>query len=318
MKYSDYFKDLSAGSKKQTEIVINGYTDTLPATLIRGRENGKSILITTGMHSGEYPGIPATLTAAERIDPEKVSGRIMMIHCLNPSGFRERTDNYVPEDGKNMNRIFPSDNTGTPADRIVSFVSKELLPETDFVLDLHSGGQSERLTDHLYFPAEGQAAEESLKTASFLNFPYLTASYSRGGEVGYAGNILGIPGLLLERGHSGYCLPEWTENMTEDILTVLTALGVLPGTLRQNQSQTVFRKAVYTESDTEGLWYPYIQENEKVRRGQILGEVRNFRNEILQTVSAEGDGIVLYFTPGLSARPGWPLVAYGLSEKLTE
>ena len=161
MKYSDYFKDLSAGSKKQTEIVINGYTDTLPATLIRGRENGKSILITTGMHSGEYPGIPATLTAAERIDPEKVSGRIMMIHCLNPSGFRERTDNYVPEDGKNMNRIFPSDNTGTPADRIVSFVSKELLPETDFVLDLHSGGQSERLTDHLYFPAEGQAADHA-------------------------------------------------------------------------------------------------------------------------------------------------------------
>jgi predicted deacylase len=106
--------------------------------------------------------------------------------------------------------------------------------------------------------------------------------------------------------------------MTEDILTVLTAFGVLPGTLRQNQSQTVFRKAVYTESDTEGLWYPYIQENENVRRGQILGEVRNFRNEILQTVSAEGDGIVLYFTPGLSARPGWPLVAYGLSEKLTE
>ena len=53
-------------------------------------------------------------------------------------------------------------------------------------------------------------------------------------------------------------------------------------------------------------------------RDYLVRRERGRENEILQTVSAEGDGIVLYFTPGLSARPGWPLVAYGLSEKLTE
>ena len=311
------FQTIRPGTKTMTEIRIPGYDYSLPATLIDGAETGKTVLITAGMHSGEYPGIPASFQAAEQIDPAKTSGRILFIHCLNPSGFRARTDNYVPEDGKNMNRIFPTDQSGTPADQIVSFISG-ILPDVDFVVDLHSGGLSEILTDHLYFPKNEPARSASLSAAKKLQFPYLTASCSLTGEIGYAGNVLGIPGLLLERGHSGYCLTSWTEQMREDILSVLGILGLIEYEPGRPVLQTIFENAVYTEAQTEGLWYPFIRENEKVRRGQMLGEIRSFRNEVLQTVTAEADGIVLYFTPGLSIVPGWPLAAYGILEKFSE
>ena len=38
------------------------------------------------------------MTTAAEIDPKKVNGRIVIIHCLNSSGFTERTDSIVPED----------------------------------------------------------------------------------------------------------------------------------------------------------------------------------------------------------------------------
>lgn len=310
-----YIEQIPAGKKKFADIRIPGADILLPATIIHGSCPGRNILITAGMHSGEYPGIPASMEAAEQIDPNEVRGNIFIIHCLNPSGFRQRTDNYVPEDGKNLNRIFPGSQSGTTADRIAAFICDALLPGTDFIIDLHSGGSSEILTDHLYFPAAEPARGESLRVASYLGYPYLTASFSCGGEIGYAGNKKGIPGLLLERGHSGYCLPEWISRMKEDIFTALQVLQVLPGMPEMAQKQTIFEKAFYPEADTEGLWFPFVSADEKIRRGQTLGEIRNFKNEILRTVSAEADGIVLYFTPGLSVLPGWPLVAYGVSEE---
>ena len=78
------------------------------------------------------------MTTAGEIDPKKVSGRIIIIHCLNSSGFIERTDAIVPEDGMNLNRDFYGDKNGTISRKIMAFLEEEIMPIADFIMDLHS------------------------------------------------------------------------------------------------------------------------------------------------------------------------------------
>ena len=52
----------------------------MPATLICGCGKGKTVLITAGIHAGEYPAIPAVIRAAGEIQPEELNGNLIFIH----------------------------------------------------------------------------------------------------------------------------------------------------------------------------------------------------------------------------------------------
>ena len=79
----------------------------MPATLICGCGKGKTVLITAGIHAGEYPAIPAVIRAAGEIQPEELNGNLIFIHCVNTSGFFKRTFGLIPEDDFNLNGQYP-------------------------------------------------------------------------------------------------------------------------------------------------------------------------------------------------------------------
>ena len=80
---------------------------TIPATLICGRETGKTITVSAGVHSREYIGIEALIRLAQELTPENVQGTILLLHCCNYDGFLSRSADVVPHDGKNLDREFP-------------------------------------------------------------------------------------------------------------------------------------------------------------------------------------------------------------------
>lgn len=78
---------IKPNQKKQMLVVPNVLNYQMPATLIKGKYPEKTVVITAGLHSGEYPGIPATIHVAKTIDPHQVHGTILFIHCVNTSSF---------------------------------------------------------------------------------------------------------------------------------------------------------------------------------------------------------------------------------------
>ncbi len=306
--------DLRAGEKKQVILEpLAGYE--MPATLIRGASPGKTVLITAGIHAGEYPGIPAVIRIARELDPAAVSGNLILIHCVNTSGFWARTDALVPEDGGNLNACYPGVPDGTVSQRIADYFVKRLFPHADFILDLHSGGQQEPLAPCLFFPAGEKVRAAALDAALALDVPYLIESHATTGEYSYAANVLGIPALLLECGHTGYCLPEWIESDRRNIRLLLSHLGCLPDPERSAREHHVFVRTVYLESGEKGLWYPAVAQDEPVGKGQLLGRTEDFFGNTLHEYFAEAGGIVFYHTCGLSVLPGTPLVAYGVEKE---
>ena len=158
--------------------------------------------------------------------------------------------------------------------------------------------------------------EESLSIAKVLTIPYLIPSKSVRGESGYAGNVAGIPSLLLERGYANYCKEEWISEYQKDIFLCLHALGIYSYEEMEHKEKVILRKMIYQTAEEDGLWFPEITEGARVRKGDLLGRTEDFYGNLLQEYKAVEDGIVMYYTCGLRAAKGHSLVAYGLSESM--
>ncbi|MEF2879213.1 MAG: succinylglutamate desuccinylase/aspartoacylase family protein [Blautia sp.] len=100
-------EQLAPGEKKQIflEPGVPGYK--IPATFICGAKPGKTLLVTAGIHAGEYPGVAAVIRLAAQINPSQAEGNILLLPCVNTSGFWARTVAIIPEDGFNLNRHYP-------------------------------------------------------------------------------------------------------------------------------------------------------------------------------------------------------------------
>lgn len=304
---------LHPGEKKQAMLSLSGYE--IPVNLICGAQPGKTVLITAQIHSGEYPGTPAVIRVAKEIDPKRLCGNLLMLPCVNTSGFWARSDAKVPEDGFNLNGDYPGKAGGTPGERIADYFVTEIFPHVDFILDLHSGGQQEPLVSCLFFVGNEAVREESLEAARALDIPYLIQSYAAKGEYSYAATQHNIPGLLLERGSCGYCRPEWVRDYVRDVHLFLQHRGMYQfGEPTMVCPKTIYPKTVYLKAKERGLWYPLVAEGGNVKKGQLLGHTEDLWGNLLREYYAEGDGTVFYYTCGLSAVEDVPLVAYGLSE----
>ena len=102
---------VASGEKVSQYVTVTGTDYKFPITIINGKEDGKIILASAGIHGCEYPGIQAMVELSKEIDPADVSGVVILMHCINISGFEERQTYVVPDDPerKNLNRLFPGE-----------------------------------------------------------------------------------------------------------------------------------------------------------------------------------------------------------------
>ncbi|WBU58822.1 N(2)-acetyl-L-2,4-diaminobutanoate deacetylase DoeB [Paracoccus albus] len=112
----------------------------IPLTVIANGQ-GPTALLTGGNHGDEYEGPIALQQLAWELEPEQVSGRIIILPYMNYPAFRAGT-RVSPIDQVNMNRAFPGRADGTPSQKIANYINDVLVPLADIVLDYHSGGKT--------------------------------------------------------------------------------------------------------------------------------------------------------------------------------
>lgn len=306
-------QELRSGEKRQVMLKPDMEDYEIPATLICGREPGKTLVVTAQIHAGEYNGTPAVIQAAREIDPKKLKGNLVLMHCVNTSGFWQQHWRTLPEDGFNLNADYPGRPDGSTGERLADWFVKEIFPQADFLLDLHGGSVNEILTPCLFYSGAEKVREESLAAAKALDVPYLIASEATRGEYSYAANFHAVPGLLLERGYGGFCREEWVAEHKRNIYLLLWHLDMYESEEpKAKYEPKIYTHAVYLESRQAGLWYPAVKEDEQITKDQLLGRLEDLFGNVIQEFRAEGDGVVFYYTGGLAVKEGDSLVAYGL------
>lgn len=305
---------IQPGEKFQGFVTVPGTEYQTPVTVVNGKLPGKTLYFSAGIHGGEYPGVAAIAKAAAALRPEQVSGAVIFLHCVNYSGMTQMTDAVVPEDGQNLNGNFPGDANGSLGQRIAAWLAGEMLPQADFVTDLHSGGAYEPLTPCLFYPvAAGDRVRQIAEGATkVVDIPYCIQSTSSNGHYSWAAKQ-GIPGMLLERGGNAECPPAQVEAYVRDIHNLLVYFGAIKEELfARKTARQVFEKTTYLGAKESGFWYPAVQVEQRVQKGDLLGEMKDVFGNVREQYFAEHDGIVFYHAGGLIAKGGFTnLVAYG-------
>lgn len=301
------------GTKLRMMLPVPDTKVEIPLTVINGAHEGPVLLVTAGIHGGEYPGIAAAMELGLEIEPQDIHGCLIMLHPVNIQGFWARREFIVAEDGKNLNRVFPGSPLGTLAEKTAYLISSNFFPLADFYVDLHSGDIHESLHPYVYYPGQPteELAEKARSVAKVLNVEYMARSLATGGAYNYAASS-GLPSLLIERGGAGLCLHEDIEEYKSDLRNIMRKLGLLKESVKPRRYiPRDVTDIIYLEAQETGCWLHHIHSGDFVEEGQILGRTTDLFGETLTTYYAKQSGIVLYVCPALAAPEGTVLLAYG-------
>lgn len=303
--------EINCGEKKQVLLPVTD-KKSICATLICGKNKGKTLVVTAGVHGCEYIGVEAVRNIAQKLQPNDISGQAIFVPVVNTEGFYAGAKQIVPSDGVNLNRAFPGDENKTDAFQIAQAIERLLYHNADFLIDLHSGDINEMATSFVYFPIAvlPEVMEKAKKGAKAISMPYRVASTAKNGLYSWAAQK-GIPSLLLEKGGMGVWSEKEVLEYENNIFELMHYLNMTPYKTMEQKQQKEITQTMYFESEEDGFWYPNIKAGQKVKKGALLGELKDMQYNLLQRYEAPYDSIVLYYTLSLGVKKNDSLIALG-------
>src|SRR3954462_425240 len=112
---------------------------------VTGANGGPTLFVNGGLHGGEYPAIEAVIRLGKMLDPQEISGTVILMPVLNLPAFRNRTPFVCPIDNVNPNRVFPGDPDGSYSEQMVHALMEGFVSHADAYIDLHGGDIPEDL-----------------------------------------------------------------------------------------------------------------------------------------------------------------------------
>ncbi len=302
--------ELSPGKNITDHVHVQGTELHVPHVMICGSEDGLTVLITAGIHNAEYVGIQAAIELSNELDPDVIKGNVIIVPLANRSGFENRTMSMVYEDGKNLNRVFPGDADGSEADRLAHVLFEVFIKNADAYIDLHSGDGYENLIPYAYYLGDTTCEETSKKMIECVNTEYYVRSRCRTGGAYNIASVNGIPSVLIERGELGLYSRAEIEADKADVRNILTFLGLLPGKYNTYPKQALSEYS--DDAPFTGCWYPEKKAGEHFKKGDKLGEIRDYFGRSLFTEFAPRDGIMIHQCSSLNIIKDGPMVTYGV------
>ena len=285
---------------------------SLPMWLINGDEDGPTLVVTGGVHGAEYASIAAALELGRTLEPKGLRGRVIVVPVINMPGFAARSIYVCPLDGKNPNRVFPGDASGSGSEQIAAWVFGNVISQANYYVDLHGGDLIEALVPFTIFFRSGdeQVDAESFEMAKAFGIRYLVQSETPGSTISAAGRA-GIPAILTESGGQGIWTAEQVADHTNGLERLMRHLKMIHGSAPETTPFTLLEKFLWLRSEHEGFWYSQVSVGERVHAGQELGYVKDWEGNVLQVGVSPGEGTVLFIVSSLAIHAGEPLFAVG-------
>ncbi|MEM9533065.1 MAG: M14 family metallopeptidase [Pseudomonadota bacterium] len=300
------------------EVSTGDLKTTIPLTVITGPEVGPTLLALAGIHGSEYSPIIATQRLAQELSPEELAGSLILVHAANLPAYLGRTIYVSPADGKNLNRLFPGDATGTLSNRIAHVLAEELFPLADAVLDMHSGDGNEQLRPSWtgYYAKVGSAEVVAASRALALAFglPHIVEFQweLKGREsaiwAGSAAVAQGIASIDVEAGGMGIIDPLAIEQIRTGVKRVLAHLGMIEMVFKAPPTPVFIRDRTSIRSPVDGSWNPLVDAGTRVEEGQKLGVVTDWYGRPVFEAIAPADGLLLLRLEAPPVRRGETLI----------
>jgi predicted deacylase len=246
-----------------TSIYINIY-------IYRSANPGPTLTVIGGLHGDEINGVETVRESIHRgVFSNLQSGSVIAIPLLNVFGFINFSRN-VP-DGKDVNRSFPGTKSGSLASRVAHAVTTHVLPLSDVIIDMHTGGVGRYNWPQIRYTAGDERAAELARafgTRFVLEKPVIRKSLRQvAGKkdisviVYESGEALRLDSFGVDRGSRG-------------LERVMMKMGLKDSSVQPDEEKIILvKKASWRRAPTSGIFLWDKQSGDFVEKGEILGRI---------------------------------------------
>ncbi len=271
----------------------------LPVYIFRGNKPGPVLLLTAGLHGNEINGIEIVrrLVSEGKATPD--SGTVIAIPIVNVYGFLQ-SERYLP-DGKDLNRSFPGNKSGSLAHRVAHVLMNDIIPLIDYGIDFHTGGAS--LSN---FPQIRCDFEHgiNIKLANMFAPPFILNSKMIDKSFRKAAYRQGKHIIVFEGGESlrfdDYSIQEGIDGT----LRMMNALGMRDADAPEATHKSITMKSTsWIRAKYAGIFHPLIEPGDNIKKNQLLGTITDPYGETTYKIKARESGhvISLNYMPVLNA-----------------
>ena len=167
---------------------------------------------------------------------------------------------------------------------------------------------------YVYYAGKASAdvVHLSREMAKQVDVPYMVRSDMISGGAYNCAASSGIPAVLIERGGMGQWTVEEVHSTRRDVRSILCHLGVYTGQRDYRKYYPLDVEDVcYQHASCSGCWYPQKNVGNLIRKGEILGKVKDYEGTTKEVCTPEYDGVILYKTYSLQVVEDGPMICYG-------
>jgi len=295
---------VNPGTKQRYAVKVGEFSSGAPVelavTVIRGRSDGPTAFIASGVHGEEPAGMDTVKRLARELDPEQMSGTVIALPLINVPAYVHRQRLY-PLDAPTVVDIGGAqpDKDGVLSTRILWAVVDCIAKDIDHSLDIHATHLDSINYPRAMLTSPGDLSEElerkRIELGKACGFEMIHRWTRKGRKGGTTGIFCqrGIPAIAIEAGEGWRNLFPFPEMMLRATYNYLKAIDILPGEPELPAMQVDITKRHEVTASKGGMSHLKVKTGDYVRTGQLLAEIRDFYDDVIEELVAPSNGIIV-------------------------
>lgn len=276
---------------------IMGAAVAVPVVVCKGAKPGPVLGLTACVHGNELSGIACIHSLVRQIDCQQLEGSVVAVLVVNVPGFYAGIREF--SDGKDLNRIFPGDDT-TRSGIYASNLITKIVSKFTHLCDIHTASVGKINT--LYVKAD--MSDPIIAKMALIFSPRIIVNSAGTSFDGSTGTLrktasgLGIKALTVEIGNPDSLNLQLVNEALRGLHRLVSEMGMsdeheLPENAQADKQPVVCVKSGWVRAITGGLLLVKPTLLQIVAKGDIIAVQTNIFGETVHTYVAPFSGIVI-------------------------
>lgn len=270
----------------------NGHDLALTVHRLTGARPGPTLVAFGGVHGDEAMGPEEVRRIVTSVDPAELAGTIVAVPVANPYAYQAMS-RFTPQDGLNLNRIFPGDRNGSVTEQLAAVLAGIML-QADYFVDFHSSGLYSTV-EYSYIMDDGR----QMATSFGAGLLYHHEPYEGTSNAWAIKN--GISSTVCELGGGGQLTDAFLAKAVRQGRNMLKGIGMLEGEPESPTArQTVMTELVTLRPTRGGAMISHFTPDrlgEVIKGGTVIGEVVDpYTFETVEQLVAPYESSILVLT----------------------
>lgn len=299
-------------------------------TVVTGSGTGPTVAFVAGVHGGKVAAVRAVEQLGRELPAQLRRGRVLLLAPANAAGFRAGLAQTSPDDSLNLNRVFPGNSDGRPTERLAAAIMREIVAESDYLVDMHGSDGDEVVGSFAYAARTG--VNPPVDNAAYLlarawGVPVIVRDeegprqLSESRFLQTAAHLSDVPAITVFEAGSAREDSTATAAFVRGALATLEYLGMLDQSSRAvgdtvnvpaQRAIARFTRRIVTTAPAAGRWQPSVSAGAQLVAGELLGQFTSSTG-VLEEFRATESGLVLHQRKAGDVSAGTSLIIAGTS-----